>query len=428
MYIGIMEFAFDEETRMLRREIRRFVDQEFRPLIQDIEERIDRYHDLDPWEPHVTDNVKPQPIRLPEDERDRLREKAKDLGFWAMGVPEEYGGGGLDLVERCVVLEELSKHRMGLYQAGLEVIELGPGLTVGEPAAYIDAASEFQRKEFFDPCIEGEAQSCFGLTEPAAGSDPRGMETRADRDGDDWVINGQKHFITYARNADFIILFARTGPTGDVENHGITAFLVPTDLDGIDRERSMPVIRPEYPYEIRLDDVLIPDKYRLTEVGEGLSLAKTCLSETRILYAANSLGPIDQSIRMGIEWANDRKIGTEKLADKQATQWKIAKSHIDFQAAKHAVYHAAWRFDLDDDARHASSVAKYQATETLWEVLDRMVQIHGGMGVASDLPLERWLREARVRRIGEGPSEIHLKTIARNLLKGYEDPDPIELD
>jgi acyl-CoA dehydrogenase len=422
-----MELAFSEETRMLRKEIRRFVDEEFRPAIQDAQEQIERYHELEPENPHLSDDVQPQPIRLPEEVVDELRAKSKELGFWAMGVPEEYGGAGLDLVERCVVLEELSKHRMGLYQAGLEIIELGPGLTVGEPAAYLNAADEYQIEEFFQPCIDGEAKSCFGLTEPAAGSDPRGMETKAEKDGDEWVINGQKHYITYARNADFIILFARTGPVGDIENHGITAFLVPTDLDGVERERSMPVIRPEYPFEIRLDDVRIPDKYRLTEKGEGLALAKECLTESRVLYSANSLGPIDQSIRMGLEWANDRKVGGEPLADKQAVQWKLAKSAVDFQSAKYAVYHAAWKFDQGEDARHWSSMAKYKSTETLWEVLDRMVQIHGGMGVDADLPLERWLREARVRRIGEGPSEIHLKTMARNLLKGYDDVDPIPM-
>lgn len=422
-----MELAFSEETRMLRKEIRRFVDDEFRPAIDDAQDRIQRYHDLDPENPHLSDNVQPRPIRLPKDVVEDLRAKSKELGFWAMGVPEEYGGAGLDLVERCVVLEELSKHRMGLYQAGLEVIELGPGLTVGEPAAYLRAASDHQIEEFFQPCIDGEAKSCFGLTEPAAGSDPRGMETKAERDDDGWVINGQKHYITYARNADFIILFARTGPTGDIENHGITAFLVPTHLDGVDRERSMPVIRPEYPYEIRLDDVRIPEKNRLTEIGKGLALAKECLTESRVLYSANSLGPIDQSIRMGIEWANDRQVGGEPLADRQAVQWKIAKSATDFQSAKYAVYHAACMFDQGEDARHWSSMAKYKSTETLWEVLDRMVQIHGGMGVDADLPLERWLREARVRRIGEGPSEVHLKTMARNLLKGYDDVDPIDM-
>jgi len=423
-----MDFDLDDETEMLRREIRRFVDTEFRPLLDDLQDDIERYHDLDPEHADLTDNVQPQPIKIPEEHRTRLREKAKDLGFWALGVPEEYGGGGLDLVERCAVIEELSKHPMGLYQAGLGVIELGPGLTVGEPSAYLDHASETQIERFFEPCIEGETQSCFGLTEPAAGSDPRGMETRAEREGDEWVIDGEKHFITWAGDADFVVLFARTGPRGDLRNHGITAFLVPVDTPGLSIPRSIPVIRPEYPFEIQLDGVRVPDANVLGEVGGGLAIAKECLGETRILYAAHSIGPIDQAIRMGIDWANDREVGGEPLADRQAIQWKIAKSAVDYQQVKHAVYHAAWADDQGRDVRHESAMAKYVATEALWEVLDRMIQIHGGMGVSADLPLERWLREARVRRIGEGPSEVHLKTIARNLLKGYEDPDPNPLD
>ena len=423
-----MNLEFSEQTRMLRQEIRRFVDEEFRPVLNDVGDEIERYHELEPENPELTDNVRPHPIKIPEDDRERLRERAKESGFWAMGVPEEYGGGGLNLVERCVVLEELSKHKMGLYQPGLGVIELGPGLTVGEPSAYLETANEDQIERFFQPCIDGEMQSCFGLTEPAAGSDPRGMETRAEKEGDEWVINGTKHYISWAGDADFIILFARTKPkTDDINEHGITTFLVPTDDDGVSR-RSMPVIRPEYPFEVTLKDVRVPEENVLGEVGEGLGIAKQCLGESRVLYAANCLGPIHQSIEMGIDWANDRVVGGDTLASKQAVQWKIAKSAVDFQAAKYSVYHAASEFDAGNDIRHEASIAKYQSTETLWEVLDRMVQIHGGMGVDGDLPLERWLREARVRRIGEGPTEIHLKTIARNLLKGYEDIDPIPLD
>lgn len=423
-----MELAFSEQTSMLRQEIRRFVDEEFRPILNNIYDEIDRYHELDPKNPELTDNVRPHPIKIPKDDRERLRKKAKEAGFWAMGVPKEYGGGGLSLVERCVVLEELSKHRMGLYQPGLGVIELGPGLTVGEPSAYLNQASENQIANFFQPCIEGEMQSCFALTEPAAGSDPRGMETLAEEEGDEWVINGTKHYISWAGDADFLILFARTEPKADdINNHRITAFLVPADNDGVSMQ-SMPVIRPEYPFEVRLNEVRIPKENVLGEIGKGLDIAKECLGESRVLYAANCLGPIDQSLRMGIEWANQREVGGKALADRQAIQWKIAKSAVDYQAAKYSVYHAAWRFDEGEDIRHESSITKYQTTEALWEVLDRMVQIHGGSGVDADLPLERWLREARVRRIGEGPSEIHLKTIARNLLKDYEDPDPMPLN
>jgi alkylation response protein AidB-like acyl-CoA dehydrogenase len=121
-------------------------------------------------------------------------------------------------------------------------------------------------------------------------------------------------------------------------------------------------------------------------------------------------------------------VGERRLADRQAIQWKIAEASLDYRSAKHAVFHAAWLYDEGGDARHESSVAKYLATESLWSVVDEMIQVHGGMGVDADLPLERWLREARVRRIGQGPSEVHLKTIARNLLKGYEEPDPYPLE
>lgn len=423
-----MDFELPPETQVLRREVRRFVDDEIRPAIEDAIELIEGYHELDPSHPELTDNVKPRPIDLPEDVTARLREKSRRAGYWAMGVPEEYGGGGLSLTDRVVVLEELSKHRMGLYNAGADVIELVPGLNdPGEPRAIFEHATDRQLEEFFLPCIEGEAKSAFGLTEPAAGSDPRGMETYAERVDGEWVINGKKHFISFAGDADFLICFARTGSRSGLEDHGITAFLLPIDTPGLTVGEQQQVIRPEQPHEIFLDDVRVGDEYVLGEVGQGLDIAKESLSESRIMYAANCLGPIDQAIRMAIEWANDRIVGGRPLADRQAIQWKIAEASLAYRSAKFAVYHAAWKYDEGGDVRHASSVAKYVATETLWSVLDEMIQVHGAMGTAADLPLERWLREARVRRLGQGPSEVHLKTIARNLLKGYEDPDPIPL-
>ena len=418
----------DSETQAIRREVRRFVDEEFRPIIEDVREDIESYHELDPTYEELTDDVRPQPNAIPQSHRERLRETAKEAGYWAMGVPEEYGGGDLSMLQRAVVLEELSKHRLGLYHAGLGVLKLVPGLNdPSEPRPLFGRASEFQIEEFLQPALEGNAQSAFALTEPAAGSDPRGIETTASKDGDEWVIDGKKHYISFAGDADFLLVFARTGPVGDLENHGITTFFVPADAPGLTIGPQQQVIRPEQPFEIYLDEVRVLDEYVLGEIGNGLEIAKESLSESRIMYAANSLGPIDQSIRMGIEWANERTVGGEPLASRQAIQWKLAKSAVDYQSAKYSVYHAAYKYDQGEDVRHEASIAKYLVTETAWEVIDRMIQIHGGAGVDADLPLERWLREARVRRIGQGPSEVQLKTIARNLLKGYEDPDPFPL-
>ena len=147
--------------------------------------------------------------------------------------------------------------------------------------------------------------------------------------------------------------------------HGITAFLVPGETDGLPIRRSIPVIRPKYPYEIQVDDVRVSEENVLGTVGEGLDLDEECFGETRILYAAHSLGPINQSFRMWVEWANDREVGGEPLAGRQAVQWKLAESAIDFHQAKHAVYHAAWVHDQGRDVRHLSSLAKYVATERL---------------------------------------------------------------
>lgn len=423
-----MEFRLSPEATAIRREIRRFVDDELRPVIEDARSDIEGYHELNPTHPELTDNIKPHPIDIPDETKHELREKARKAGYWAMGVPEKYGGGGLSLVERCVVLEELSKHRMGLYNAGLGVLELVPGLNdPGEPRPIFERATDAQLEEFFYPCLEGEKSSAFALTEPAAGSDPRGMETYAEQNEDMWAINGMKHYISFAGDADFLIVFARTASRQGIEDHGITAFLVPVETSGVTIGKEQQVIRPEQPYEIYFDDAMIPNEYVLGDVGNGLEIAKASLTESRIMYAANCLGPMQQAIELAINWANDRQIGEEKLASKQATQWKIAKSSIDYRSAKHSVFHAAWLYDEGEDARHESSIAKYLATENLWSVIDEMIQVHGGMGVDADLPLERWLREARVRRIGQGPSEIHLKTVARNLLKEYEEPDPYPL-
>lgn len=420
-----MDLTFDAETQAIRTEIRKIVEEEFRPLIEDTIDSIESYHELEQEHADITDDVRPQPVAVPEEERDRLRALARELGYWAMGVPREYGGGDLNLVQRCVVLEELSKHRMGLYQTGLGAFDLVPGLNEpAEPRPLFERATDDQMERFFKPALAGERESAFALTEPAAGSDPRGMESRAERDSETWTITGQKHYITFVENADFLLVFARTGPQGDLENHGITLFLVPTDAAGLDIARQQQVIRPQQPFELHFDGVTVPDDNVVGEVGEGLTIAKESLSEARIMYAATCLGPMDQAVRMGIEWANDRIISGSPLADRQAVQWKIAESAMEFQHAKYSVYHAATKYDDGEDVRHESSIAKYTATETLYEVLDRMIQIHGGMGVDADLPLERWLREARVRRIGQGPSEIHVKTVARNLLRGYEDPDP----
>lgn len=398
-----MEFRLSDEHRMLRRTVRDFRENEMKPLI---------------------DDLNPDATHLPEAAEQNLREKAKEMGLWAMGIPEDYGGGALDILGRAVVIEELSKHRLGLYNPGLGAIELTPGIGVGSPEVYLETANEHHLETFIEPAMRGELYGCFALTEPAGGSDPSSMESRAVRDGDEWVINGEKRWITSAGFADYAILFARAIVNG--EDHGITAFLVDTDRPGWNIHRQLNVIRPLHPFEVHLDDLRVPDKDRFGEIGGGLELAASGIRASRIGYSAAHVGVAIRALELALEYSKERETFGDTLSNRQAIQWMIADSAVDIHLARLAIYDCAWKADQGIDVRHEASMIKLHSSEMLRDVLDKAIQIHGGLGVSKDLPLERWYREARVRRIGEGPSEIQRRTIARNLIKNYEPIDLLE--
>ena len=398
-----MEFRLSEEHRLLRRTIREFREREMKPLLEDVE---------------------PDATHIPKAKAETLREKAKDQGLWAMGIPEEYGGGGLGILGRVVVLEELSQHRMGLYGTGLGAVALTPGITVGSPEVYLKTADDHHLETYIEPAMRGEIEGCFALSEPAAGSDPTNIETTAEKDGEEWIIDGEKRWITRAGWADFAVVFAQAVVDG--EERGLTCFLVDTDREGWNLNRQIDVIRPLKPYEIYLDDVRVPDADRFGEVGGGLELAASGVRSSRIPYSAQHVGVAIHALKMGIEYAKERETFGKALSERQAIQWMIADSAMDIHAARLPIYETAWKADQGMDVRHEASLIKLQSSEMLQEVLDRVIQIHGGMGVSKDLPLERWYREIRVRRIAEGPSEIQRRTIARNLIKGYEPVDLLE--
>jgi len=395
-----MDFQLSQEHRLLRRTIREFRENEMKPLVS---------------------NADPDSTHLPKEKARKLREKAKEQGLWAMGIPEEYGGGGLGILGRVIVLEELSQHRMGLYGTGLGAVTLTPGITVGSPEVYLETANEHHLEKYIEPALRGELSGTFALTEPAAGSDPTNIQTRAEKEGDEWVINGEKRFITGAGWADYGMLFARAFVDG--EDKGLTCFLVDTDADGWNLHRRIDVIRPLQPYEIQLDDLRIPDEDRFGDVGGGLELAASGVRASRIPYSAQHVGVAIHALNMGIEYAKERETFGKKLSERQAIQWMIANSAMDLHTSRLAIYETAWKADQGMDVRHEASLIKLHSSEMLEDVLDRVIQIHGGLGVSKDLPLERWYREIRVRRIAEGPSEIQRRTLARNLIKGYEPVD-----
>jgi len=353
------------------------------------------------------DKVEHDAFTLPDDVLKRLQAKARAIGLWQVQTPAQYGGAGLSLLGQCLVAEEAAKCRMGAYIPAC-------GAFGFDPPNVIFKGTKEQIEKYAIPTIENGTKTFVAISEPSGGSDlARAIETRAVRKGDRYILNGTKVWISGASQATWGIVFARTG--NEKERGNITSFIVDKNSPGLTLKR-IPVIRSYSPYELTFDNCEVPVENRLGEEGEGFKLAETWLVHGRVPYAAATLGIADAALRMAIKWAKERKVFKSRLADKQAIQWMIADSEIELRAARLLVFQAAWNADLGKDIKVDASVCKVFATETAGRIVDRCIQIFGGMGVACELPLERWYREMRIKRIGEGPSEVHRMVLARELL------------
>jgi acyl-CoA dehydrogenase len=353
------------------------------------------------------DQVPHDAFELPPELLNPLRDKAKAMGLWAARAPVEYGGGGLSLLETAVVAEETAKCRMGAYIPAC-------GATGSNPPAPVLLGTREQIEKFAVPAIRDGKKAFVAISEASGGSDPaRSIRTRAVRKGDKYILNGAKMWITGAATANWGLVFARTGEQG--ERGGITCFIIDGKPKGLTC-REIPVIRSWSPYELILEDVEVPVEHRLGEEGQGFALCEKWLVEGRVPYAAGTIGIAQAALQIAVDWARDREVFRSKLADKQAIQWMIADSEMELRAARLLVYEAARRGDAGLNFKTEASIAKVVATETAGRVVDRCIQILGGMGVSKELPLERWYRELRIKRIGEGPSEVHRMVLARELL------------
>ena len=355
------------------------------------------------------DQVPHDAFELPDHLLKPLQDKAKAIGLWAARTPVEYGGGGMSLLATAVIAEETAKCRMGAYIPAC-------GATGSNPPAPILLGTRQQIERFAIPAIRDGRKAFVAISEASGGSDPaRSIRTRATRKGDHYVLNGAKMWITGAATASWGLLFARTGAQS--ERGGITCFIIDGKPKGMTC-REIPVIRSWSPYEVVLEDVEIPVEQRLGEEGQGFALCEKWLVEGRVGYAAGTIGIAQASLQIAVDWARDREVFRSKLADKQAIQWMIADSEMDLRAARLLIFEAARRGDAGLNFKTEASIAKVVATETAGRVVDRCIQILGGMGVSKELPLERWYREMRIKRIGEGPSEVHRMVLARELVSG----------
>ncbi len=376
-----------EELRMLRDTIRRFMAEEVKP----VEDKL----------PH--DAYTPEPDALAS-----LQHKARELGLWCLETPAEHGGAGLSLLGQCVAAEETAKCRMGAYIAGCGAFGFDPPNVIWKGSAH--------QQRFARADVEAGTKAFVAISEPSGGSDPaRSIQTRAELKGDRYVINGTKIWISGAGMAKWGIVFARVGDSKSRE--GITSFVVDKSRKGISLSK-IPVIRSYSPYEVHFNDYEVPVEDLLGEEGKGFKFAEEWLIHARPPYAAATIGIAQAALDLAIDWAKERKAFGSYLSDKQAIQWMIADSEVELRAARLLVYQAAWNADMGRDIKVDASVAKVYGTETAGRVVDRCIQILGGMGVAQELPLERWYREMRIKRIGEGPSEVHRMVIARDLLGG----------
>ncbi len=383
-----MNFDLPDELAMLKETVRRFVDRELIPIERDTCEG---------------GKIKPGV-------RAALEEKAKALGLWLYDVPEEYGGLGLGLLARAVVWSELGR-TIALPSRNASIF--GPAVS---PILYF--LDEAQKQRYLLPVVAGEKKACFAQTEPDAGGDPGAMRSTAVRDGDHYVINGTKRFITGADEADFAQVFAATDRAKGSRG-GISAFLVDMDTPGVTLLRPQETMMDDRPWEIALEDVRVPAENRIGEEGDGFKFAQNWISAGRIRHGARGIGVMERCLELGASYAGQRVTFGKPLAERQAVQWMLVDIYADLHRLRLMVHHAAWKADRGEDVRYEAYMCKYLGDTKSFEAADRCLQIHGGIGLTTDLPIERMWRDQRSFVITEGPTEILKMALARRVLREY---------
>ena len=385
-----MDFGLTEEQRMLVDTVRAFVDAELVPYENEVEK---------------TDEVRPELIQ-------QIHERAQKTGLYAANMPEELGGGGLDHVAFTLLERELGRTSFALQYA------------VHRPSNILRACNAEQKERYLLPTIRGERIECLGITEPNAGSDVKSMQTRAVQEGDDFVITGTKHFISYADVADYIILFAASGvedtPRGPKKL--ITSFLIDKDTLGLAVTKGSRSVshRGYHHCELVFDKARVHRRQVLGEVHKGFDVANTWLGATRLTVAAQCVGRAQRALDMTTQWAATRKQFGQTIGKFQGVSFKLADMATEIECANLIVMQTAWKTGQGTAQDQDYAMAKLFSTEMLARVTDQAVQIFGGMGLMEETGVERFWRDARVERIWDGTSEIQRHIISRALLRPLE--------
>ncbi len=393
-----IDFTLSDEVEELRLRVRKFMDEEVRPVQEGLQrDEAERGRFIE--------------------EIVKLRQRAKEIGLWNPHMPKEWDGMGLGITAMAFVSAEAARvGGIGPYVLNAQAPDEGNMHTL------LAWATPEQKEQYLRPLTAGRARSCFAMTEPeVAGSDPTLIQTTAVKDGDDWVLNGHKWFISGARGASFAICIARTDPDADPPQARNSAFLVDMPSEGWEIVRDIDTMAGRGNHcEIRITDVRVSAKNMLGGQGEGHKLGQARLGPARLAHCMRWIGQAEVALEMLVDRALNRFAHGSLLADKQAIQWMMADSAMELYAGKLMVLHAAYRIENKMEFRQEVSFAKHHVANTLWRIVDRAIQVHGALGYSTDTPLAEMMRHARSARLVDGADEVHQQTIARNVIAAYK--------
>ena len=394
-----IDFTLTPELEDIRMRVRTFIDTVVKPG----EEQMGNRDELD----------RAEYIKLIFD----MRGKAREEGLWMPHMPEEWGGMGLGHVELAMVQAEGAKTRLGPWVMNCQAPDEGNMHTL------LHWGTEEQKEKYLRPLCEGRAMSCFAMTEPeVAGSDPTLIQTRAYQDGDEWVINGHKWFISNAHRANFAILIARTEDDPELPQAANTAFIVDIPSDGWTEVRQIETMHGSTGHsEIRIEDLRVPDDHMLGGRGQGHMLGQYRLGPARLAHCMRWIAQAETALDMMVDRSLNRFAHGSLLAEKQGIQWMIADSTMELYQAKLMVLHAAYRIDHKLDFKSEVSMAKHFVANALNRIIDRSIQVHGALGYSTDTPLANMFQHARWARFADGADEVHQMRIAQRTIAAYKD-------
>ncbi|GIW42621.1 MAG: acyl-CoA dehydrogenase [Candidatus Binatia bacterium] len=392
-----IDFTFPPDVEEVRQKVRKFVETVVRPAEARIRER-------------------PGDRRYLIEAILEMRAAAKEWGLWLPHMPKEYGGMGLGHVAMAAVQAEAAKSPFGPFALNAQAPDEGNMHTL------LHWGTEEQKERYLRPLCEGKIRSCFAMTEPeVAGSDPTLIQTRAVEDGDFWVINGHKWFISGARGASFAILIARTEENPPIPQAANSAFLVDLPADGWEVVRDIETMAGSHNHcEIRITNLRVPKKNLLGQRGQGHLLGQARLGPARLAHCMRWIGQAEIALDMMVDRALKRYAHGSYLAEKQGIQWMIADSALELYQAKLMVLHAAYKIDRGEDFRSEVSMAKHFVARMLGRVIDRAIQVHGALGYSKDTPLADMALHARWARFADGADEVHQWRIAERTIEAYK--------